>query len=131
MPFIEPIRALYSFKAWGRMGRPMLCGYAWCGWSQCGEDIEMAGVYQQRRHRIGNGLREPIIFGAQKNFFQAPTWPVNPRTVKQQAWRSNFADAVLAWQNLTDEQKAYYNAKNDRRGWSGYNYYLSCYLKSL
>lgn len=130
MPFVTGKQAVIGFKIQRRIGRPMLCGYAWCGWSQCGEEIEWCGVYQQRRPRIGNGLAGPIIFGKQKNFFQAPTWPVNTITEARTAVRATFADAVSAWQNLTEQQKTYYNEISIKKGRHGYNYFISQYLKS-
>jgi hypothetical protein len=130
MPFVEKKQAVIGFRIQKRIGRPMLCGWAWCGWSQCGEEIEWCGVYQQRRPRIGNGIAGPIIFGKQKNFFQAPTWPVNTITEASTAWRLTFAEAVEAWQSLTLEQKQLYNIKAIKKNRHGYNYFISEYLKS-
>jgi len=131
MPFLEPCNALYSLKARGRVGRPMLCGWAWCGWSQCGEEIEICGVYQQRRKRAGNNANWHIGDPKPLNFFQAPTWPTNEYYAARQAWRGQFAAAVLAWQGLTAEQKAYYNANVTKKGRTGYHEFLSKYLKSI
>jgi hypothetical protein len=44
--------------------------------------------------------------------------------------RATFAEAVLAWQNLTNEQKALYNEISIKKGRHGYNYFISQYLKS-
>lgn len=56
--------------------------------------------------------------------------PTNPQTAEQQAWRANFANAVAAWQNLTEEQKDVYNEKAKGKNYSGYNLFLSQFLLS-
>ncbi len=54
----------------------------------------------------------------------------NPRTIPQQANRAKMADAVLAWQALTDEQKLLYYKKAIGKRMSGYNLFLKQYLLS-
>ena len=130
MPWVEKKQAVIGFKVWKRIGRPMLCGYAWCGWSQCGEEIEWCGVYQQRRHRKGYWYTGEIQMGGPRNFFMAPTWPTNEYHENRQLWRGTFADAVQAWQSLTDEEREAYNIKAIKKSRHGYNYFLSQYLKS-
>jgi hypothetical protein len=56
--------------------------------------------------------------------------PVNPKTEDQLVCQNKFADAVAAWQGLTEEQKNVYNSKTYPRHQSGYNKFLSEYLKS-
>jgi hypothetical protein len=51
-------------------------------------------------------------------------------TEAQQARRELFADAVLSWQNLTEEQKNSYNERAKYLQMSGYNLYLKKYLKN-
>jgi len=57
--------------------------------------------------------------------------PTNPRSVPQQSWRSSFAAAVIAWQNLTIEQKRIYNVRSYGKKKSGYNVFLGEYLNNL
>jgi hypothetical protein len=54
----------------------------------------------------------------------------NPQTGPQQTWRAKYADGVLAWQNLTQEQKDYYNKLANGKRYSGYNLFLKEYLLS-
>jgi len=56
--------------------------------------------------------------------------PTNPRTEAQQANRAIFTAAVLAWQNLTTDQKNGYNEKAKYKHLSGYNLYIREYLLS-
>ena len=53
-----------------------------------------------------------------------------PRTGEQQGWRSVFYDAVKNWQGFDDETKRYYNKPAKYKNYSGYNHYLSLYLKA-
>ena len=53
-----------------------------------------------------------------------------PRTGEQQGWRSVFYDAVKNWQSFDDETKRYYNKPAKYKNYSGYNHYLSLYLKA-
>ena len=56
--------------------------------------------------------------------------PSNPRTVPQQAQRTKMANAILAWQGLTTEQKNVYNENAKYKKLSGYNLFLKGYLLS-
>jgi hypothetical protein len=128
MPFCEPLEALYSMKASGRVGRPNSCGEAWCGWSQCGEDNDLVAVYQQRRKRIGNNHAWRIGDPKPRNFRMRHTWPSNDYHANRQLWRERFASAVLGWQNLTAFEKAYYNTIAKKKGRFGYHYFIEDYL---
>ena len=54
----------------------------------------------------------------------------NPRTVPQQANRQKMADAVAAWQLLTNEQKQVYNKRAVGKKLFGYQLFLKEYLLS-
>ena len=56
--------------------------------------------------------------------------PAEPGTPAQQSNWTKFANAVLAWQALTPEQKAVYNTRAKYKNLSGYNLYLREYLLS-
>lgn len=77
------------------------------------------GIYRVR-HRWGKTIQEKMPFYV----------PTNPQTGPQQANRQKLANAVIAWQNLTDEQKAGYNKEAIGKHMSGYNVFLSQYLYS-
>lgn len=53
--------------------------------------------------------------------------PRNPDTPDQHKRRTRFADAVHAWQKLTDTEKKLWNAKARRRLMSGYNLFISAF----
>lgn len=130
MPFITPWEGLYSMIMTKRLGRPMLCGTAWCAWSQCGEENDKVGVYQRRARRKGTIIGGEVLMQSKENFVMKHTWPVNPQTETQQAWRATFADAVLAWQALTDEERAWYRKRGTKLRRNGYAIFISTYLKS-
>lgn len=77
------------------------------------------GIYQRMPTSKGQIVR--------RLKFYAPT---NPQTEAQQANRQKIADAVLAWQALTNEQKNHYNIKAKGRPFSGYNLFIKEQLKS-
>ncbi len=54
--------------------------------------------------------------------------PSNPRTRKQQAGRSRFADAVRAWRMLHAEARADWRRRAARYRRIGYNFFISEYL---
>lgn len=54
--------------------------------------------------------------------------PFNPRTRAQQAWRKVYANAVAAWQSLTDDQKEVWRDRATRSYLNGYCLMLQDYL---
>lgn len=82
-------------------------------------EMLLSGIY--RRGRSGGKIvwhRDPFYITR------------NPRTEPQQTWRAVFADAVVAWQNLTEEEKKLYNELAKTKKTSGCSVFLSKYLKS-
>jgi hypothetical protein len=114
-----------------RLGLPNKCGWAVPGWSECGDDNDFTGTFQQRRPRIGNGKLGPVIFGRQKNFVMKPTWPIQPASALRDAQQDKFKTALSMWQALTNEQKMFYNQIATRRSKRGYDLFMSQTLKSL
>jgi len=57
-------------------------------------------------------------------------YPEQPRTGKQQGWKSVFYDAVKGWQGFDIPTKQYYNALKRPNVMSGYNRYLKFYLEA-
>jgi hypothetical protein len=55
--------------------------------------------------------------------------PRNPNTFAQKSNRQSFADAVKSWQALTEEEKNKYNRKAHNLNMSGYNLYISDFMK--
>jgi hypothetical protein len=54
----------------------------------------------------------------------------NPRTESQQLNRQKLANAVIAWRNLTNIQKRYYNELAIGKDKSGYNIFIAEWIKS-
>lgn len=74
-------------------------------------------VYQMRR--TWHGIQPTALRGY---------LPANPRTAKQQANRTKFANAVAAWQALPQADKDDYESRSKSRHMSGYNLYLRDYM---
>ncbi len=77
--------------------------------------------------RIGN-----IVFYSRRGVQCARTHviPRNPDTEAQKIIRLAFREAVLAWQKLSDDEKYTYNRKARYMSMSGYNLYISAYIKT-
>lgn len=105
-------------------------GFAVLGKSRLGDSRMQGGVYQKRRTGYNQytgkpGPRAKTYYVKMRSY--APT---NPRTPKQQAHRSIFADAVAAWASLTNEQKRAYNERAHRQGRVGRNLFISEFLQA-
>jgi len=57
--------------------------------------------------------------------------PFNPDTAGQKIVRRAFGDAVRSWQALSPEEQYRYNKKARRLPMTGYNLYISDYMKSI
>jgi len=64
-----------------------------------------------------------------REYIRVYTKPENPDTAKQKIVRKTFGDAVRSWQSLPSEQHQKYNKKARRLSLSGYNLYISIYMK--
>lgn len=141
MPEVKGINKLFSFGVHKRIGKYNQYGQQQYGFSNYGDEdiklyrvsngdgtygetlevqaLEITGIYQ--RNRIKGKVR----------YWKNPLFiPANPRTVPQQANRAKMANAVSAWQGLTEEQKAPYNLRAKRMKMSGYNLCLREYLRT-
>ncbi len=81
-------------------------------------------------HDIFGIYRERVLYGKRYRERMPFYEPTNPRTEKQQANRQKIADAVLAWQNLTEQEKNNYNKEARFRQYTGYNLFVKRYLKN-
>ncbi len=59
-----------------------------------------------------------------------PFYPYNPRTYRQQTWRNQLKQAVSNWHGFNQTVKNQYNQKTKNLTMTGFNYYLSEYLKA-
>lgn len=83
------------------------------------DPLNVFGIWQMRMTKRG---KVPI-----KMRFYTPS---NPQTEAQQANRQKFADAMSAWQALTDEQKETYNVRARKRQMFGRNLFIKEYYQA-
>ena len=90
--------------------------------------ITLASYIKSIHGRIGN-----IIYYNVKGNQYARCWsmPRNPRTAEQQENRKTFANAVKLWQSMTPGEKDAYNIMAQGKPFSGYNLFISLYMKGL
>lgn len=87
------------------------------GGSILGDLILLSGIY--RTDNVSGYTR----------YYREPYYITrNPRYEPQQINRQKFADAIIGWQGLTDEQKAIYNKRVEKLQMSGYNLYIKEYM---
>jgi len=109
----------YSIQVRKRLGRSSEYGQKIHGKYQYGQYNALYGIYQVRTQ------------GGKQQTIKSPFYiPANPQTPTQQANRQKYAAGILAWQNLTTEQKEAYNQRVKYKNLSGYNLYLKEYLLS-
>lgn len=108
-----------SLEARGRYGEPCGVGDMWLGFSSVGEYDTMQGVYQKRPRKKGQ------IFVRMK-------YAIDPNhySAVRQARRTLFGDAVRAWNNLDFEAQIVWNKKKYPTHMSGYNRFISYYMKT-
>jgi hypothetical protein len=104
----EEIKRFFAFGVSGKIGKP-----------GAPDPWGVNGIWQMRMTRRG---KVPI----KEKFYV----PYNPQTEAQQANRQKFADAMAAWQALTTEQKAEYNARAKRRQMFGWGLFIREYYQA-
>lgn len=109
---------IISLQTRGRFGRPSSYGKAHFGFNLLGADDSLAGVYQKATFADGRAI-------SLRPFY----WPSNPQTAPQQARRTLFQEGVSAYRALTEEELAVINEAGRRRRMTGYNYFLSKWLR--
>ncbi len=84
--------------------------------------------------RLGNVVfytRRRAASGAITQCVRAHVIPRNPDTVAQRAVRLGFRDAVRSWQSMSADEKYTYARKARYLNMSGYNLYISKYMKRV
>ncbi len=78
--------------------------------------------------RLGN-----VVFYTRRGKLCVRTYviPRNPDTEAQRIVRRSFAEAVISWQSMTAEEQYIYKRKARHINMSGYNLYISKYLKRV
>ncbi len=93
----------------------------------------MAKVKLHPYLRTAHGGLDGLVFYRRygKIYIKARTIPANPRTEPQMKCRGNFGGGVKAWQVLPEEEKALYRNRAKRKKKSGYNLFMSEYLRGI
>jgi len=92
----------------------------------------MAGVkLNVFMNAVSGRLGEVVYYNLyNRQFARIHVIPANPCTDKQVEIRRTFGNAVRSWQDLHAEDKNRYNKKARRLSMSGYNLYISEYMKN-
>jgi len=118
MAIVTKAQGLISDDFRGKLGVSCGFGTAWLGSSQFGDINDRAGIYQRKKLRNKFGLSRMRSYV-----------PTNNQLENQQIWRGVFGNGVLAWQALDLETKQAYNKLKYPSGLSGFNRFMSKYLK--
>lgn len=88
--------------------------------------VKLSSFLQSVSGSIGN-----IVYYSTKGREYARVYvkPANPDTEGQRIIRRTFGDAVRSWQILPPEEKQNYNRQARRLPISGYNLFISLYMK--
>lgn len=119
MVIVQPNDAFLSFDAKRKFGWPNGYGLAWHGISRYGDFDERAGVYQTYHNRLGQ-------ITVRKKFY----WPALNSSSAAEVTKDNFRDAVAAWQALSDVDKQSWDDLTYPRFMSGYNRFISLWLRT-
>ncbi len=88
--------------------------------------VELASYLKAVDGRIGNF----VYYSAYgREYLRVYVKPENPDTVAQKTVRKTFGNAVRSWQSLSGEEKQKHNKKAYRLNLSGYNLYISLFMK--
>lgn len=130
MAIIKTTEGNRSLVQRGKIGNYSEFGKVYYGHAQYGVSFENAGIYQMRTLLVGerkiDGPRKyhkgPIIM----KFYQ----PTGEPHAGQIAQRAKLEPAIVAYRELTAEQKEVYYQRAVGRKFSGYNLFLSEYMTS-
>lgn len=127
---IDQGQVMAGLEQRGKMDYSNGLGFMVLGKSRLGDPRMISGIFQSRVAGY-NQFTGPPEAPRRRYFVKMRSYaPTNPQTTEQQANRFKFADAVIAWQGLTTEQKANYNVTASRQGRLGRWLFMSEYLKS-
>lgn len=98
----------------GKLGNAEGIGRHALGKTENGFFTGLTGTFQIRRTKKSGRIQ----------VLSADTTSGNPRTVKQQANRNRFKDAMTEWQGLSDEQKTNWKNKAHGKKQNGMNLFV-------
>lgn len=116
---LNPKQKLDSFSARKKVGLPNGFGDIVFGYSQNGEDNPFAGIYQRKKTLFGYKT-------SKMKFYRPPLG----RTPAQDLLRLKFSAACSGWNDLTNEEKAFYNEKGKKLKLYGRSVYISEFMKA-
>ena len=109
---------VFSLGVRGKLGKPNGLGETWLGWTELGEDNIRFGYYQYHWNGIGKYYNKAKFY-----------WNPPHTTDKYIAWTTLFGQGVSDWHDLSDEDKLAYNELKYPPAQSGFNRFMSRYLK--
>ena len=118
MAIVKPLTDFNALEIRRIIGKPNGLGQHFLGLTSLGDDSPYAGVYQKRPRKGGQ------IFVKMKFHY-----PHDPQTTAQITQRTKFANAILAWQALTSEEKNVYNAMQYPPRMTGFNRFIRLYMR--
>lgn len=92
----------------------------------------MASITLSPVLRSLSGRMDGLVFYQRygRQYARRYTVPANPDTEGQRLVRRAFGDAVRSWQSLSSEDKNKWRGKAARLGMSGYNVFLSRFMRA-
>lgn len=109
----------FSLGIRGKIGKPDSVGDFMCGYSDLGYQNKFSGVYQSRPRKGGR------IFVKMRYSLPPDTY-----SAIKQANRTKFASAIIAWNALDFLDQVSWNKKKYPYHMSGYNRFISNYMKT-
>ena len=116
---LEETEKIIGFKAQNKKGKPGQYGFSEYGFFEYGASTPYSGIYSQRK------IKGKVLTLVKKFYI-----PTNPQTELQQANRQKLAAGVLAWQELSEEQKNEYRTKAKNLPLTGFNLFIREYMLS-
>jgi hypothetical protein len=89
-------------------------------------NVKLASYLTEVSGRLGNYV---YYSSYGREYVRVYVIPENPDTDAQKIVRKTFGDAVRSWQSLPDEEHQKFNKKARRLNLSGYNLYISTFIK--
>lgn len=119
MAKVTPTTGLFALQEWGKFGKPNGVGEFWAGWSELGDWEPRAGYYR----RQWNGH---VKCKSRMKFY----FKIASGSEAETHRRDVFRDGVTAWHALTDSERLVYNNLKYPSAQSGFNRFMTKYLKS-
>lgn len=112
----------------GKLGRGTGYGFARRGDGLYGENTPVGGIYQKRYTGYNqNGYipgRPRVPYYVRMRKYR----PTNPNSPAQQSRRATFAEAVAAWQNMSEAERAPYKKRAVKKSRRGRNLFIQEYM---